>query len=104
MAMVDFSCRVPSTIRWHRHSAPCRLAPVTDASPPSSSEDGLLGNDLRAKRADLVTARTPGRTVLATPARGSTKVHAVQAVRLASPRQWRAFPTRNLAQGRIGNG
>src|SRR5262249_4718856 len=79
MAMVDFSCRVPSTIRWHRHSAPWRLAPVTDASPPTSSKEGLLGNDLRAKRADPVTARTPARPVLATPARGSTKARAVQA-------------------------
>ena len=61
MAMVDFSCCMPSTIRLHRYSARRRPASVKDASPPTSSGDGLVEADVRAKPADSIIARTPAR-------------------------------------------
>ena len=40
MAMGDFPCRIPSTMRSHRYSAWRRLAPIKDTSPAIRSGDG----------------------------------------------------------------
>jgi hypothetical protein len=61
MAMGDFPCRIPSTIRSHRYSAWRRLAPIKDANPATRSGDGcsrtICGGSLPI--AHEPNARTP---------------------------------------------